>query len=297
MEINAAGGAVIQIGFLIRRHEHILQMMNVFFIQMPHIHIERRTVPFQLFLLRTHDLVAAFAVFPHGVVFAHETVAESIQFMSPHIVDTVHSRSAPAFRKHGGTPGNIRIDNRRSDFISQRKITACRERRKPAVKRIAGRVVARSLRMPAKAVDRNLAGNSHGFARKHIKTHAAGNMAVFCKKPRDDDVIQNMDTGQFTHFFGEISFNGASVHNMEPPCPRLPETDGTETSSALFGFKFSADFIKNGKAGFERIMPLRELFPFIAVCGFHIKINERFLIVIRFIRIKHRHEMIIAAAE
>ena len=84
---------------------------------------------------------------------------------------------------------------------------------------------------------------------------------------------------------------------MQPPRPRLAEADGTVTPAAFPGLEFRANLVKHGQTGRKGVVPLRKLFAPVAVSGFHVKIHEAFHIVIRFVRIQHGHEVVIAPAE
>ena len=99
-------------------------MPGFFRIKVSHIHEKRRAVSFQPFLVGSHDLVTPQAVFQHGIILAHETLAPGIKLLSAHVVDAVHARRAPSLGQHGGHVGNVHIQHARPGFQRQYDLTA-----------------------------------------------------------------------------------------------------------------------------------------------------------------------------
>ena len=173
-KVDFSGLTVFQIGFLVAGHEVILKMPRVFRCKMGHIHEERGAVALQRFLKGPHDLVAAQAVFQHGIILAHETFAPGVQLMPAHVVDAVHARRAPALGQHGGHVGNVEIQYGRPRLQRQHNLTAGHERGKPLIERLMRRIVGHALRGKPHAQYDRLAAYGDDIALEYVKSHAPG---------------------------------------------------------------------------------------------------------------------------
>ena len=91
-EIHAALFAVVKERGLVAGHQRVLEMPQAFGIDMAHFHVERRPVAFDLLLVGAAHLKLAGAVFHHGMVAAHEPLAEGVELVRARAVDAVPVR-------------------------------------------------------------------------------------------------------------------------------------------------------------------------------------------------------------
>ena len=119
LEVGAGAVGPVTEGGLVAGHEHVLQFMHDILVHMAHIHVEWRAGTLHLFLEGALDLVVAHAVFPHGIVFAHEAFADGADFVGAGAVDAVHAGAAVALGFHGGALIGVEFGDGRAGVIAE----------------------------------------------------------------------------------------------------------------------------------------------------------------------------------
>ena len=191
-EIHAALFAVVKERGLVAGHQRVLEMPQAFGIDMAHFHVERRPVAFDLLLVGAAHLKLAGAVFHHGMVAAHEPLAEGVELVRARAVDAVHPGAAEALGDERGLLLDVHVDDVRPGFVGQHELAAGIEGAVPRVVGVARGVGGGAVAAVAEREDHPRRPDDVEGAVEHVVSGRADHPPVLFEELRDHHVVEHV---------------------------------------------------------------------------------------------------------
>ena len=230
LEVGAGAVGPVAEGGLVAGHEDVLQFMHDFGVDMTHVHVERRAIALELFLVGALNLVVAHAVFPHGVVLAHETFADGADFVSARAVDAVHAGAAVALGLHGGALIGVEFGDGGAGVIAEHHARTRVVGVHPHVVGVVRGVVVAAGGRAALSGHHGLGADDDVLAGGHVPADGAAGLASVGKDLHGHDAVKDMDAGVANDACHD-ALDGHAVGNVNPPRAGLTEALGALVGS------------------------------------------------------------------
>ena len=257
---------------------------------------EGRPVPLGEFPVRPLYEQVARADFHHGVVLAHIALAEGVDALRAAAGDAVHAGAAPSLGKEGGFLFGIQRDDLGPGLIGQCDLASRNEGGEGAVEGIEGRVDGNPPVQAAEGRNDDFRPDDVERAVKDVETRRADGLSVLHEDLGALDIFQHVDALR-TDKPCESALDVFAVVDVRPPASGLSESGGAVEGAVRVVQEFDAEALQYLDHLGHGLDPLPDLAGGIAAGRRTVEVDDGFRRVAGGVRIQHRHEMVVAAAE